>query len=207
MVTMAVIVIIMFLLSPLWRVFTVMYQKQTMFLGYSVAAVMYLQFVLHVMFYYMLIRVYFTLALPKYVCNALLLGYCLNDFEMVPLAPFISGTIFIFTFHMCCDSVVRSLYLGIFWTSYLVTFLPSSNCHIINTHVPLLLSRIMLSGFWLWTVLPACSNSFHSMVILPSWPFRLIVTWLPVCTVCYYPCSCIALHTHTVMSLQVLFLC
>ena len=141
-----------------------MYPKQTMFLGYSVAAVMYLQFVLHVMLFYMLIRMYFTLALLKYVCNASLLGYCLRNFEMVPLAPFISGTIFIFTFHMRCDSVVSSLYLGIFWASFLATFLSSLNCHIINTHVPLLLSRIMMSGFWLWTVLPACSNSFHSMI-------------------------------------------
>jgi hypothetical protein len=31
-----------------------MYLKQTLFLGYSVAAVMYLQFVLHVMLFYML---------------------------------------------------------------------------------------------------------------------------------------------------------
>jgi len=63
------------------------------------------------MLFYMLIRLYFTLALPKYVCNALLVGYCLSDFLMVPLAPFIPGTIFIFTFHMRCDFVIRSLCL------------------------------------------------------------------------------------------------
>jgi len=116
------------------------------------------------------------------VCSALLLGYCPSDFEMVPVTPFTSGTIFIFTFHMRCDSVVRSLYLGIFWASFLVTFLSSSNCHIFNTHVPLLLSRIMTSGLWLWTVLPVYSNSLHSMVTLPSWPFPLIVT-------CTYQCA------------------
>ena len=70
---------------------------------------LYLQFVLHVMLFYMLNSLYFTLELPKYVCSALLLGYCLSNFEMVPVAPFISGTIFISTFHMRCDSVVRSL--------------------------------------------------------------------------------------------------
>jgi hypothetical protein len=39
-----------------------------------------------------------------------LLAYFLNDFEIVPIAPTITGIIFVFTFHMHCISVVRSLY-------------------------------------------------------------------------------------------------
>jgi len=47
----------------------------------------------------------FTLWFP-----GMLLTYFLNDFEMAPVAPIITGTTLVFTFHMCCISVVRSLY-------------------------------------------------------------------------------------------------
>ena len=40
----------------------------------------------------------------------MLLTYFLNDFEMVPVAPIITGITFVFTFHMRCISIVRSLY-------------------------------------------------------------------------------------------------
>ena len=38
----------------------------------------------------------------------MLLTYFLNDFEMVPFVPNITGIIFVFTFHMRCISIVRS---------------------------------------------------------------------------------------------------
>jgi len=51
-------------------------------------------------------------------CNSLtscfpgmLLTYFLNDFEIVPVAPIITGITFVFTFHMSCISILRSLYL------------------------------------------------------------------------------------------------
>ena len=44
----------------------------------------------------------------------MLLTYFLNDFEIVPVAPIITGINFVFTFHMHCISVVRSLYFRIF---------------------------------------------------------------------------------------------
>ena len=37
----------------------------------------------------------------------MLLTYFLNDFEIVPVAPIITGITFVFTFHMCCISIVR----------------------------------------------------------------------------------------------------
>ena len=40
----------------------------------------------------------------------MLLTYFLNDFEIVPVAPIITGITFVFTFHMRCISIVRSLY-------------------------------------------------------------------------------------------------
>ena len=44
----------------------------------------------------------------------MLLTYFLNDFEIVPVAPIIAGITFVFTFHMRCISIVRSLYFSIF---------------------------------------------------------------------------------------------
>ena len=40
----------------------------------------------------------------------LLLMCFLNDFDIVPVAPFITGITFVFTFHIRCISSVRSLY-------------------------------------------------------------------------------------------------
>ena len=53
----------------------------------------------------------------------MLLTYFLNDFEIVTVAPVITDNTFVFTFHMRCISVVRSLYSRIFSTSFLITFL------------------------------------------------------------------------------------
>jgi hypothetical protein len=41
----------------------------------------------------------------------MLLTYFLNDFEMVPVAPIITDITLVFTFHMCCISIVRSLFI------------------------------------------------------------------------------------------------
>ena len=42
----------------------------------------------------------------------------MNDFEVVPVAPVITGVTFAFIFHMFCISVVRSLYFRIFSASF-----------------------------------------------------------------------------------------
>jgi hypothetical protein len=41
----------------------------------------------------------------------MLLTYFLKDFEMVPVTPITTGITVVFTFHMRCISVVRSLLL------------------------------------------------------------------------------------------------
>ena len=43
-----------------------------------------------------------------------LLMYFLNDFEIAPVAHIITGITFVFTFHMRCISIVKSLYFRIF---------------------------------------------------------------------------------------------
>jgi len=52
----------------------------------------------------------------------MLLTYFLNDFEIVPVAPISTGTIFVFIFHMRCISIVRSLYFRIFLVPFLIAF-------------------------------------------------------------------------------------
>jgi hypothetical protein len=44
--------------------------------------------------------------------------YFLNDFELVPVAPIITGITLVFTYHIRCISIVRSLYFKIFSASF-----------------------------------------------------------------------------------------
>ena len=75
-----------------------------------------------------------------------LLRYFLNDFEMVPVAPLITGITVISTFHMCCLSIKRtSEYFQTLSASLLITFLSPDLPTSINTHLPFSLSRIMMS--------------------------------------------------------------
>ena len=46
------------------------------------------------------------------------LTYFLNDLEMVPVAPIITGITLVFTFHMRCISIVTPLYFKIFSASF-----------------------------------------------------------------------------------------
>jgi hypothetical protein len=98
---------------------------------------------------------------------ATLLRYFLNDFEMVPVAPVITGITFVFTFHMRCIYIVRSLYFKIFSASFLITFLCPGIATSIDIHILFSLSRIMMSGLLLGMVLSVYTCWFHSMVTLP----------------------------------------
>jgi hypothetical protein len=44
----------------------------------------------------------------------MLLTYFLNDSEMVPVAPIITDITLVFTFHMCCISIVIIVIVFIF---------------------------------------------------------------------------------------------
>ena len=97
----------------------------------------------------------------------MLFMYCLSDFEMDPFAPIISGSTYAFTFHMCCISILRSLYFKIFSASLLITVLSPGFAASINMHVPSLLSWIMMSALMLGVVLSIRTCWFHNMVTLP----------------------------------------
>ena len=103
----------------------------------SVAAVVYFQFVLHLMLLCTLNMLWtFTLArndvyvqCPMWLfCSSLiscfsnmLLRYCLKDFEMVPVTLIINGITFAFTLHMCWISIITPLYFRIFSASFFIT--------------------------------------------------------------------------------------
>ena len=80
-----------------------------------------------------------------------------NVFEIVPVAPIISGITFVFIFHVRCISIVRSLYFRIFSASFLITFLSPEIATSVNIHGPFSLSRIIMSGLLLAIVLSVCT--------------------------------------------------
>jgi hypothetical protein len=53
----------------------------------------------------------------------MLFRYFFNDFEMVSVAPVFTGINLVFTFHIKCIGIVRSVYFKIFLASFLITFL------------------------------------------------------------------------------------
>ena len=98
---------------------------------YSVAAILLLLFMVLISLVPVLNLLYFYIstfrsmrAVPNMAvfCSSMtswipgmLLTYFLNDSEIVPVAPIITGIAFVFTFHMCCISVVRSSYFRFFY--------------------------------------------------------------------------------------------
>jgi hypothetical protein len=104
----------------------------------------------------------------------MLLSYCLSDFDIVPVAPIITGTDFLFfTFHISRMSTARSSYFIIFWASLLIKFTFQEFSTSINVHVPFLLPQTMRSGFWLRVVLSVGTGwsiirltHFHDLFLL-----------------------------------------
>ena len=120
----------------------------------------------------------------------ILLTYFLNDFEIVPVAPIITGITFGFTFHMRCISIVTSLYFRVFSASFLITSLSPEIATSINLYVPFSLSLIIMTGLLLGIVLSVCTCWFHNMVTLNSlncfyWFWYMFI---PVFFVQLYPC-------------------
>ena len=100
----------------------------------SVAAILLLLFMMLISLVSVLNLLYFYISTFRSMCAVpnmavfcssstswfpgMLLTYFLNDFEIVPVAPIFTGIIFVFTFHMSCISIVRSLYFRIFLASF-----------------------------------------------------------------------------------------
>ena len=105
---------------------------------YSVAAILLLLFMVLVSLVSVSNLLYFYIstfrsmcAVPNMAvfCNYLtswfpgiFLTYFLNDSEIFPVAPIITCITFVFTFHMRCISIVRSLYFRLFSASLLLYY-------------------------------------------------------------------------------------
>jgi len=101
---------------------------------YSVAAILLLLFMVLISLVPVLNLLYFYISTFRSMCavhnmavfcNSLiscfpgiLLTYFLNDFEIVPVVPAVTGITFVFTFHLRCISIIRSLYFRIFSASF-----------------------------------------------------------------------------------------
>ena len=140
---------------------------------YSVSAILSLLFMVPISLVPALALLYFYVSTFRSMCAVpnmavfcnpfttwfpdMLLMYFLNDFEMVPVAPIITGITLVFTFYMRCIAIVRSLYFKIFSASFLIKFLSPEIATSINIHVPVSLSRIVMSGLLLGMVLSVCT--------------------------------------------------
>jgi len=102
-----ILLLLLYLLSPSFSLFTIMYVKQTLFLGYAhtVVTVLYLEFVPQIVLFRVwnmfctLTLVFFKVCVQcpiwLFFCccflvscfHNMLLRYCPSDFEMVPVAP------------------------------------------------------------------------------------------------------------------------
>ena len=101
---------------------------------YSVAAILLLLFMVLISLVSVLNLLFFYISTFRSMCAVpnmavfcsyltscfpgMLLTYFPNDFEIVPVAPIITGIIFVYTFHMRCISIVRSLYFRILLASF-----------------------------------------------------------------------------------------
>jgi membrane protein YdbS with pleckstrin-like domain len=112
-----IIIIIILVITIMQGIYNYIPETNHVYRVYSVGAVMYLQFVLHVVLLhplkyilYFYISTFRSMNAPPnmaVLCSSLipcfpgmLLSYCLSDFEIVPVAPLITAIAFAFTFHM-----------------------------------------------------------------------------------------------------------
>ena len=132
------IIIIIIIISFMQGVYTYIPETNYVPREYSVAAILLLLFMVLISLVSVLNLLYFYIstfrsiyAVPNMAvsCSSLtscfpgmLLAYFLNDFEIVPVAPIITGITFVFTFHVRCISIVRSLYFRTFSASFLITY-------------------------------------------------------------------------------------
>ena len=120
-----IIIIIIIIISFMQGMCIYTYIPETNYVPreYSVAAILLLLFVVLISVVSVLNLLYFYISTFRSMCAVpnmavfcssltswfpgMLLTYFLNDFEIVPVAPIITGITFVFTFHMCCISIVR----------------------------------------------------------------------------------------------------
>ena len=79
----------------------------------------------------------------------------------IPVAPFITGTIVQFRFHVRCISIHKLLYFNFFSTSLCTTFLSAGIATSISVHVFSFLFLIIISGLFAVTSLSVCTAYYY----------------------------------------------
>ena len=131
------IIIIIIFISFIWGIYTYIPETNHVPREYSVLSTLSLLFMVSISLVPALALLYYYVRTFRSMCAVpnmavfcssftswfpgMLLMYFLNDFEMVPVAPIITGMTLVVTFHMRCISIVRSLYFKIFSASFLIT--------------------------------------------------------------------------------------
>ena len=129
-----IIIIIIIIISFMQSIYTYIPQTNCVPREYSVAAILLLLFTVLISSVSVFNLLYFYISTSRSMCAVLnmavccssftscfpgmLLTYFLNNSETVPVATIITGIAFVFTFHMRCISVVRSLCFRTFSASF-----------------------------------------------------------------------------------------
>ena len=145
------IIIIIIIISFMQCIYTYMPETYYVSRQYSVAAILLLFFMVLISLVPLLNLLYSYISTFRSLCAVpnmavfcssftscfpgMLLTYFLNNYEIVPVAPIITGITFVSTFHMRCISIVNSLYFRIFSASFLITFLSPEIAMSINIHL------------------------------------------------------------------------
>ena len=155
-----IIIIIIIIISFMQGISTYIPKTNYVPREYSVAAILLLLLMVLITLVSVLNLLYFYVSTFRSMCAVpsmplscssltscfpgMLLAYFLNDYEIVPVALIITGIAFVFTFHMRCISIVRSLYFTIFSASFLITFLSPEIATSINIHVLFIIIIIII---------------------------------------------------------------
>jgi len=103
-------------------------------------------------------------ALSRYVAQV----FSEPFFRMVPVSPVIIVMAFVFTFHMFCVSIERSLRFRIFSSSFFITFLSPETARSNRIHVPVCLITDYGIQFIVMDGSLCLHCLFHNMCSLPS---------------------------------------
>ena len=87
---------------------------------------------------------------------------------MVPVAPVITGMVFVFVFHMFCVSIVRSLCSRIFSSFFFITYLSTETASSNRIYFPLCLITDYCIRFIVMEGSVYLQCSFHNMFTIPS---------------------------------------
>jgi len=121
----------------------------------------------------------------------------LNGFEIVPVAPIITGITFVFTFHMRCISIVRSLYYYYYYYYYFYYF---ALRHITTHYDTLWHIRHITTYYVNWLYLAkSCSLSLKRNLIIFTSDF-FVIKPPSVCVLLYCSCLCTQVYCFSVLA-------